>query len=176
MVIRRVAVARLCRLAAPRRWLAALIGAADELAALLCRRQWQSAQQPVRATALRRRRPAVRHVILGALLCASFSHQTRAQIVAHNAELAQGEHIAQLICSACHVVAKDQEFPPILTKPAPSFFDIANRPGVSAESLQHFITHTHWDTDELPMTMPNPMLTPGQTRAVSRYILSLRSH
>ena len=55
-------------------------------------------------------------------------------------------------------------------------FDIANRPGVSAEGLQHFITHTHWDTDALPMTMPNPMLMPDQTRAVARYILSLRSN
>lgn len=54
------------------------------------------------------------------------------------------------------------------------FFDIASRPGTSVESLEHFITQTHWDTDKLPMTTPNPQLTKQQTRAVARYILSLR--
>jgi len=72
-------------------------------------------------------------------------------------------------------VAKEQEFPPILNWPTPSFFDVANRPGVSLESLQRFITQTHWDTDKLPMSMPNPQLTNQQTRAVAYYILSLRS-
>jgi mono/diheme cytochrome c family protein len=91
-------------------------------------------------------------------------------------DLARGEHIARLICSACHVVAANQEYPPILTRPAPSFTEIANRPGVSAESLQHFIVNTHWDVDKLPMAMPNPMLSKDEVRAVSRYILSLRNH
>lgn len=112
--------------------------------------------------------------VAATLLCGLVSHQAQAQ-VAQGAELARGEHVAQLVCAACHVVAKDQEYPPLLKSPAPSFFDIANRPGVSAASLQHFITNTHWDPDELPIAMPNPMLTPEQTRAVARYILSLRS-
>ncbi len=63
----------------------------------------------------------------------------------------------------------------MLAKPAPSFFDIANRPGVSAQSLQRFITNTHWDVDRIPMTMPNPMLNKSDVQAVSRYILSLRT-
>jgi len=92
------------------------------------------------------------------------------------AEVARGEHIARLVCSACHVVARDQEYPPLLTQPAPSFFDIAGRPGVSAQSLQHFIANTHWDTDKLPMSMPSPMLNRSETVAVSQYILSLRPH
>jgi mono/diheme cytochrome c family protein len=93
-----------------------------------------------------------------------------------SAQVARGEHVARLVCSACHVVAHDQEYPPLLTHPAPSFFDIAGRPGVSAQSLQHFITTTHWDTDKLPMSMPNPMLTRSDAAAVSQYILSLRAH
>ena len=109
-------------------------------------------------------------VLLGALLGSS----AQADAVTNHAELAHGEHIAQLICSSCHIVAKDQEFAPILEWTTPSFFDIANRPATSVESLEHFITQTHWDTDKLPMTMPNPQLTKQQTRAVARYILSLR--
>jgi cytochrome c2 len=112
----------------------------------------------------------------GALLCTLLTQHAQAQTVPHNAELARGEHVARLICATCHVVAKDQEFAPMLSQPAPSFLDIANRPGVTAESLQRFITSTHWDPEKLPMTMPNPMLMPEQTRAVARYILSLRHH
>ena len=90
-------------------------------------------------------------------------------------EVARGEHVARLVCSACHVVARDQEYPPILTETTPSFLEIAKRPGVSAQSLQHFITNTHWDGDKIPMAMPNPMLNKNDVRAVSRYILSLRT-
>jgi mono/diheme cytochrome c family protein len=90
-------------------------------------------------------------------------------------EVARGEHVARLVCSACHVVARDQEYPPILTKPAPSFFDIASRPGVSAHSLQHFITNTHWDVDKIPMSMPNVGISKNDVQAVSQYILSLRT-
>ena len=92
-----------------------------------------------------------------------------------SASVARGEHIARLICSACHVVAKDQEYPPILDTPGPSFFDISNRPDTTQRSLRHFITTTHWDTRTLPMAMPNPMLTPEDTRAVAQYIVSLRA-
>jgi mono/diheme cytochrome c family protein len=92
------------------------------------------------------------------------------------AVIARGEHIARIVCSACHVVAKDQEYPPILDQPGPSFYQVANRPDTTAKSLRHFITTTHWDLKTLPMTMPSPMLTPEDTRAVARYIMSLRTH
>jgi mono/diheme cytochrome c family protein len=92
------------------------------------------------------------------------------------ADIAQGEHIARIVCSACHVVASDQEFPPILNQPTPDFSEIANRPGTTAATLQHFVLNTHWDVNKLPMTMPNPMLTQDQAREVARYIISLRKH
>jgi len=119
-------------------------------------------------------RSALQSGVLSALLGASLGSHAQADGVTNHAELAHGEHIARFICSSCHIVAKDQEFAPILEWATPSFFDIANRPGTSVESLEHFITQTHWDTDKLPMTMPNPQLTKQQTRAVARYILSLR--
>jgi len=89
-------------------------------------------------------------------------------------ETARGEHIARLVCSACHVVAVDQEYPPILKQQPPSFTDIADRPGMSAAYLERFITTTHRDVDRLPMSMPNAQLAKAETQAVSRYILSLR--
>jgi mono/diheme cytochrome c family protein len=112
--------------------------------------------------------------VFGAGLC-GLAAQARAEGIPRDAVAARGEHIARLVCSACHAVASDQEYPPILTKPAPSFSDIANRPGTSVESLQHFIVSTHWDVNALPMTMPNPMLSSDEARAVARYILSLRT-
>jgi len=119
------------------------------------------------------RRPGPLTALLGALL--SSGAQADGVTNTSHAELAQGEHIARLICSSCHIVATDQEFPPILNWPEPSFFDIANRPGVTLQSLERFISETHWDTDKLPMTMPSPLLTKGQRHAVALYILSLRS-
>jgi mono/diheme cytochrome c family protein len=90
--------------------------------------------------------------------------------------MSRGEEVARSLCSVCHQVAADQEYPPLLEQPTPSFTEIANRPGTSVRSLQQFITMTHWNEETIPMKMPNPMLTPEDTAAVAHYILSLRSH
>jgi mono/diheme cytochrome c family protein len=115
-------------------------------------------------------------LMLPAALCGLSGQLASAGGIPYDFSVARGEHIARIVCSACHVVATDQEYPPILKKPAPDFREIANRPGTSAESLQHFIMNTHWDVDSLPMTMPNPMLGKDEAGAVSRYILRLRRH
>ena len=124
-------------------------------------------QIPLRIAAL-----TLAAAVLGALSTARSS----AAGVPTTPELARGEHVARLVCSACHEVATDQEFPPLLKQAAPAFADIANRPGVTAQSLRRFITTTHWDVDKLPMSMPNPMLSKSEAQAVTRYILSLRRH
>jgi len=90
--------------------------------------------------------------------------------------VAQGEHLARTQCSACHVVASNQEIPPLRQLPTPSFEEIANRADVTQKSLQRFISTTHWDNKTVPMTMPDQMLTKQETMAVVRYILSLRKH
>lgn len=108
------------------------------------------------------------------MLCALCTPRVSAADLPTTPELARGAQIARQVCSACHVVAAAQENPPLLTQATPSFAEIANRPGVTAASLQRFITTTHWDVDRLPMSMPNPLLAPEQAHAVSRYILSLR--
>jgi mono/diheme cytochrome c family protein len=87
----------------------------------------------------------------------------------------RGEHVARLICSACHEVAANQEFPPILEPPAPRFADIAKKPGVTAASLEHFVTSTHWDMKTMPMRMPNVSLSDEDAAAVAKYILSLKN-
>jgi mono/diheme cytochrome c family protein len=89
-------------------------------------------------------------------------------------QLRRGEEVAQLQCSACHVVAEKQKYPPLLEDPAPSFQSIANRPQTSEAALRHFVATTHWDQQTDPVTMPNPGLSRTDTAAVIRYLLSLK--
>jgi mono/diheme cytochrome c family protein len=117
-----------------------------------------------------------RAFVTGALLCGLFLMRAHAAHSQHVSELERGEHIARLVCSACHVVASDQEFPPLLRPPAPSFDEIANRPATDAQAVGKFVATTHWDMKTLPMQMPNPMLSKKQTAAVARYLVSLRRH
>jgi mono/diheme cytochrome c family protein len=86
----------------------------------------------------------------------------------------EGHRLALKICSACHVVASDQQNAPLLHHPAPDFEAIAARPGISAPSLQLFIltTHSGIGTTE---NMPNPQLTEDQAADIASYIASLRS-
>lgn len=92
-----------------------------------------------------------------------------------SAQIERGAHLAQLLCGACHVVAHDQEFPPYLKQPAPSFFEIAARPDVNERNLRRFLASTHWDEKTIPMRMPNPLLNAEETSALLRYILCLNS-
>ena len=104
----------------------------------------------------------------------TFGSVAHAGTVPHDPTVARGEHIARLVCSTCHLVAVDQEYPPMLNHPAPDFSDIANRPGTSADSVQKFVTHTHWNLQAIPLSMPDMMLSKDETRAVALYIMSLR--
>jgi mono/diheme cytochrome c family protein len=90
------------------------------------------------------------------------------------AQVRRGEEVAQLQCSACHVVAENQKYPPLLENPAPSFQSIANRAQVSDAALRHFVAVTHWDQTTVPLTMPNPGLSKTDIAAVVGYILSLK--
>jgi mono/diheme cytochrome c family protein len=107
-------------------------------------------------------------------LCSLFGAPAQAGDLFHDATLKRGEDIARLVCSTCHVVAKAQEFPPLLQPPAPSFEELANRPGTTVDSVLHFVTQTHWNQKTLPMTMPSPMMTNEQAAAVAHYLVSLR--
>lgn len=113
--------------------------------------------------------------VLLACLLAAGAHAADRPGCAGVAEFERGKHLAQLLCGACHVVAQDQEFPPYLKQSTPSFYEIAARPQTDERSLRAFLTSTHWDEKTIPMRMPNPLLTPEETRALSHYILCLRS-
>lgn len=84
-----------------------------------------------------------------------------------------GRALALLVCAGCHVVAPDQPFKPIYKGPPnpPDFKEIANQPGVTADSLRH-----HLET--LPAiarnSMPNLLLSDDELRNVVAYIISLR--
>ena len=97
-----------------------------------------------------------------------------AETVTADPALARGEQIARQKCAACHVVAGDQKFPPVSRSREPSFREIASRPTTTQASVQKFITTTHWDHKRIPITMPDPKLTPEEAVAVSGYIMSLR--
>lgn len=86
-----------------------------------------------------------------------------------------GRAVALNVCTSCHVVTPDQEFPPIFDGPPkpPTFSEIANRPAVTDESLRRFITTTH-SSVTMPVRMPNPELMDDQVRNVVSYILSLK--
>lgn len=123
---------------------------------------------------IRLRSLARQNVIASVLLCSVIGTLARADEMSKGAVLARGQHIAELICSACHVVARTQEFPPMLSPPAPSFDEIANRSGVTLQTVRQFVSRTHWDLQTLPMQMPNPMLSTSDATAVAGYVLSLR--
>ncbi len=119
-------------------------------------------------------RAAVLALSLGMTLCVLASEPLSADTPPADPAVARGLDIASNVCSACHLVSADQP-PRHLPAEAPSFRDIANRADTSEKSLRQFIATTHWDMKSMPLTMPNPMLTTGQIRDVSRYILTLRS-
>ena len=114
--------------------------------------------------------------VLSALIATWSAPSAGAKDAHDQGSVAAGRNIALQVCWACHVVAPDQEFPPMLNQHTPSFDEIANNPNTSAKSLREFITRTHWNEQTIPMTMPNPMLVDEQTAHVISYILSLRKH
>lgn len=85
----------------------------------------------------------------------------------------QGREIADRWCSECHRVSSDQPsgsrpghiLPPPMH--APSFMEVANRPGVDAASLRRFMTELH-------LPMPTFRLSETEREQVIRYILSLK--
>jgi mono/diheme cytochrome c family protein len=81
---------------------------------------------------------------------------------------AAGQQFALRHCDSCHVVAAKQDLAP-MPNYGPSFFDIAKRPDVTAQSLQAFLSKPHPG-----IKMPYPDLTPAQIADVSAYLLGLR--
>jgi hypothetical protein len=88
-----------------------------------------------------------------------------------------GQALAQEYCSACHRVSAEQAPPPKVTintgvgseeYEAPSFRQIAGRPGRDATYLRTFIQAPHYP-------MREQMFIPGELEQIVTYILSLKA-
>ncbi|HUI13862.1 MAG TPA: c-type cytochrome [Xanthobacteraceae bacterium] len=88
-------------------------------------------------------------------------------------EIGKGHYLAVRVCSICHIAAPDQAAKPMLNPPGPPFQSIAQRPGLTADALEKFITTAHRGLDN-PKGMPNPDLAAYQVKQVAAYIMSLR--
>jgi len=107
------------------------------------------------------------------VLCCVIQSPVWAQPVSTSEEVQKGHQLAVMVCSACHLAAPDQESLPIRRPAAPAFSAIAQRPNLSAESLETFLMTTHRGLDK-PTGMANPQLLDSQVKEVTAYILSLR--
>ena len=101
--------------------------------------------------------------------------------------VAEGEALAHAHCGSCHVTNPAQKEPPpvraiLHARPAgnrelriPTFMEIANRAGITPESLHHFIESTHWEKNTIPASaMPQPPINREQEAKIIAYLLSLR--
>ena len=120
-----------------------------------------------------RRMNRVSFVTASLLLISTWAGDLHAQAVSQEATPSQGHAFALLVCAACHVVASDQEAPPILRIPGPSFDVLANNSATTAESLHAFLSTTHAKI-ATSTNMPNPQLADYQMSEVITYIESLR--
>ena len=80
-------------------------------------------------------------------------------------DVERGRELAERVCSNCHKVKADPAAP--VSTDVLSFPTIANRPGVTAESLAGRIIVPH-------PAMPNVQLSVRELREVIAYILSLK--
>jgi cytochrome c2 len=105
-----------------------------------------------------------------AMLIGAMAATASAQQRAHRGGPAEeGRRLALSKCDVCHIVASNQQYRPLISHYAPSFYDVANRPNTNAQSLQACLANSH--TYE---NMPSPDLTPSQMADLVAYILSLR--
>jgi mono/diheme cytochrome c family protein len=114
-----------------------------------------------------------------AVLAAVAVLATYAELAAHAqpkpaGDAKEGHTIAIEACTGCHIVAPDQPFKPIYAGDGhpPAFKDIANKAGVTVDSLVHYLDTLL--TIPKDSQMANADLTAEQTRDVVAYIISLR--
>jgi mono/diheme cytochrome c family protein len=86
-----------------------------------------------------------------------------------------GHNLATSVCFACHVISPNQTIGPIMGPGIPSFEEIANRPGVTAQVLVQSMKSAVWHDPALPaQRLPMSHLSDKERSQVAEYILSLR--
>jgi mono/diheme cytochrome c family protein len=107
------------------------------------------------------------------LLGASAAAQSRSEDNAIRA----GHAVAVTTCISCHVVSPDQSIKPVLGPGIPSFAEIANRPGATADSLSAAMKVARWHDPAMSATLlPMSRISDRERTQVVAYILSLRSN
>jgi mono/diheme cytochrome c family protein len=104
------------------------------------------------------------------LFTSAMSAAAGAQNAPHRGDPQAGRRLALHACDACHIVAANQDIRPLVPGYAPSFFDVANKPGVTAQTLEAFLAERHPTG-----AMPFPQLTAAQIDDLASYILTLRT-
>jgi hypothetical protein len=86
-----------------------------------------------------------------------------------------GGLVAERMCAYCHAISPHRASE--IEAGAPSFMEIAGRPGRDAAYLRAFADETHLVTSagNPPMAMPTAILTAMSREDVIAYILSLRT-
>ena len=112
---------------------------------------------------------------IAALIC-FFSTTVAAQAPSNDSAIRAGHSIAVTTCISCHVVSPKQSIKPVLGPGIPSFADIANRPGATAESLAQAMKVARWhDPGMIPTLLPMSHISDKGRAQVAAYIMSLRA-
>ena len=83
---------------------------------------------------------------------------------AQSESVAEGHRLAEAWCKSCHALDATAGS---TSNTAPDFAAVANQPSTTALALRVFLQSNHH-------SMPNLMLTPGQTDDLISYILSMK--
>jgi mono/diheme cytochrome c family protein len=111
----------------------------------------------------------MRRLLSIALIVSAAPALASAQNAPHQGDPQAGRQLALRACDTCHIVAANQEIRPLVRGYAPSFFDVANKPGITVQSLEEFLTHQHRFAQ-----MPYPELSTAQVADLVSYIMSLQ--
>jgi mono/diheme cytochrome c family protein len=111
--------------------------------------------------------------LIGLLLLTALP--SAAQSPSKDAAIRGGLTVANTICIACHVVSPNQRIKPIYRDPLPSFQDIANQPGTTAESLRRRMSDAAWHAYAVPRNLtPMARISEKDRAQVIEFILSLK--
>lgn len=86
-----------------------------------------------------------------------------------------GHNLATSVCFACHVVSPNTTAP-VIGPGVPTFQEIANRRGITADILAEKMKSARWHDPALaPTLLPMSRISDAERLQVAAYILSLRN-
>jgi mono/diheme cytochrome c family protein len=114
-------------------------------------------------SALKYKEEPVTRIASAAVLLLFSTLAAQAQVIGNPQ---RGAELANVVCAECHAVRERQVLSPNLM--APTFYEVANTPGMTAAALTVTLTTPH-------AGMPMFMFTPDQRQDMIGYILSLKT-